>query len=180
MTDTTVSLHPRLRDVLLGIANGRTMVQIAQRLCLSEDAVKNRAQALYRELGARDRGHAIGIAFRTGLLTPGQIQPVPVSPVGPAGQGLLAELRAHAVRPQTCWVVQANACSALIVANSEGHLRFERMFRRTTVDTAAAARLIAVGELSTIPAYAGGPSRWAWRTDRKARPIRLTRAGAAA
>lgn len=179
MTATT-GLPPRLRDVLLGIANGRTMAQIAQRLCLSEDAVKARAQALYRQLDARDRGHAIGVAFRTGLLTPEQIQPVPVSPVGPAAQGLIAELRAHTGRPQTCWVVQANACSALIVSDAEGHLRFERMFRRTTVDTAAAARLVRVGELSTIPAYAGGPGRWMWRTGRMGRPVGLTRQGAAA
>jgi DNA-binding NarL/FixJ family response regulator len=56
-------LSPREREVLNEMLVGQGNRAIAQRLCISEDTVKSHVKAIFRKLGARDRGHAIALAL---------------------------------------------------------------------------------------------------------------------
>jgi two-component system response regulator DesR len=61
-------LTEREREVLDLIAAGSTNREIAERLYLSPDTVKEHASALYRKLQARNRAEAVQRAQRIGLL----------------------------------------------------------------------------------------------------------------
>lgn len=63
-----VSLTERERQVLDGMARGRSNAQIGVELFLSEDTVKTHARRLFRKLAAHDRAHAVAEGFRHGLL----------------------------------------------------------------------------------------------------------------
>lgn len=58
----------RLREVLELLAEGYTNARIARLLGVSENAVRTRVRALYADLGARDRAHAVALGFRCGAL----------------------------------------------------------------------------------------------------------------
>jgi len=58
----------REREVLDLIAAGATNREIAERLYLSPDTVKEHASTLYRKLQARNRAEAVQRAQRIGLL----------------------------------------------------------------------------------------------------------------
>lgn len=58
----------KMLAVLRLIAEGNTNAQIARELGISEDTVKGRARALFEDLGARDRAHAVAIGYQRGLL----------------------------------------------------------------------------------------------------------------
>jgi two-component system response regulator DesR len=62
------SLSARQQEVLQLIADGSTNSEIAVRLYLSRDTVKQHTVALYRKLGARNRTHAVQTARRRGLI----------------------------------------------------------------------------------------------------------------
>lgn len=62
-------LSDREAQVLTGLTEGKHNAEIGRDLCLSEDTVKTHMKRLYRKLGARDRAHAVAIAFRTGLIS---------------------------------------------------------------------------------------------------------------
>jgi DNA-binding NarL/FixJ family response regulator len=62
-------LSERETQVLAGLTEGKHNSEIGRDLCLSEDTVKTHAKHLYRKLGARDRAHAVAIAFRRGLIS---------------------------------------------------------------------------------------------------------------
>lgn len=62
------NLTAQEREVLIGISEGMTNVQIGRSLFISEDAVKTRASKLFKKLGARDRANAVTIAFQNGIL----------------------------------------------------------------------------------------------------------------
>lgn len=75
MTDTadrrnvrTEFLTPRLRDVLVLVAEGWTTGEIATELGLSPYTVKNYIERIFERLGARDRADAVAIAMREGIL----------------------------------------------------------------------------------------------------------------
>jgi DNA-binding NarL/FixJ family response regulator len=61
-------LSRREREVLDEILHGLGNRAIARRLCISEDTVKSHVKAIFRKLGARDRGHAIALALGTAAL----------------------------------------------------------------------------------------------------------------
>jgi DNA-binding NarL/FixJ family response regulator len=61
-------LSPRERDVLQLIAAGATNRQIAGRLHLSPDTVKQHTSSLYRKLKARNRAAAVNRAQQIGLV----------------------------------------------------------------------------------------------------------------
>ena len=63
------ALTPREREVLALMANGGTNRQIAARLEISEQSVKNHISNLLRKLGARNRTEAAAVARRDGLIT---------------------------------------------------------------------------------------------------------------
>ena len=63
-----ISLTERERQVLLGMADGKSNAEIGRELYVSEDTVKTHARRLFRKLGARDRAHAVAAGFRAGLV----------------------------------------------------------------------------------------------------------------
>jgi DNA-binding NarL/FixJ family response regulator len=64
----------RLQVVQLA-AHGYTNTEIAHRMYLSPETIKTHLQTAYRQLGARDRTHAVALAIRAGLINPHTIQP---------------------------------------------------------------------------------------------------------
>jgi DNA-binding NarL/FixJ family response regulator len=67
-TGPVVGLTERERQVLDGMARGRSNAQIGAELFLSEDTIKTHARRLFRKLAAHDRAHAVAEGFRHGLL----------------------------------------------------------------------------------------------------------------
>ena len=61
-------LTERERQVLEGMANGKSNGEIGRELYLSEDTVKTHARRLFRKLGAADRAQAVAVGFRSGLV----------------------------------------------------------------------------------------------------------------
>lgn len=62
------ALTERERQVLAGMAAGRTNAEIGRNLYLSEDTVKTHARRLFRKLAASDRAQAVAVGFRHGLV----------------------------------------------------------------------------------------------------------------
>ena len=65
---TSADLAKRQREVLLGVANGRTSDQIADDLGISVSAVKQHIAAVCEKLNASSRSEAVTIAIRRNLL----------------------------------------------------------------------------------------------------------------
>jgi PAS domain S-box-containing protein len=61
-------LTPREREVLERVALGESSPEIAERLVISPETVRQHVQNTLNKLGARTRAQAIGIALRTGQL----------------------------------------------------------------------------------------------------------------
>jgi DNA-binding NarL/FixJ family response regulator len=64
----TPALTERERQVLEGMAAGKSNGEIGRELYLSEDTVKTHARRLFRKLGAADRAQAVAVGFRSGLV----------------------------------------------------------------------------------------------------------------
>ncbi len=64
------TLTPRQEEVLRGVAEGKSNLEIANTLFVSEGTVKAHVKAILQKLGARDRTQAITIAIRRGLVRP--------------------------------------------------------------------------------------------------------------
>ena len=62
------NLSLREGDVLRGICKGMSNQNIADELYLSIDTVKSHVHNLLQKLPARDRTHAVVVAFRDGLV----------------------------------------------------------------------------------------------------------------
>ncbi|MFZ0832981.1 MAG: response regulator transcription factor [Mycobacterium sp.] len=62
------TLTPREREVLAGIAAGKSIPTIAAQLYLAPSTVKTHVQRLYEKLGVGDRGAAVAEAMRRKLL----------------------------------------------------------------------------------------------------------------
>jgi DNA-binding CsgD family transcriptional regulator len=56
-------------DVLRLVAEGLTDAEIGKRLFIQSDSVKSHLRRIYPKLGARNRAHAVGLAFREDLFT---------------------------------------------------------------------------------------------------------------
>lgn len=65
-------LTSREKEVLALLATGRTNKEIAARLGLSVKTVMHHSMAIYRKLEVRGRAEATALAFRRGLLDPGE------------------------------------------------------------------------------------------------------------
>ncbi len=66
--EPSMTLTPRLRDVLLLVAEGKTTSEIARDLGLSPYTVKNYIERIFERLGAQDRVQAVSTALREGLI----------------------------------------------------------------------------------------------------------------
>jgi two-component system NarL family response regulator len=64
------TLTPRQEEVLRGVAEGKSNLEIAKSLFVSEGTVKAHVKAILQKLGARDRTQAITIAIKRGLVRP--------------------------------------------------------------------------------------------------------------
>lgn len=65
---STIPLTERELQVLAGMADGRTNLQIGRELHLTINTVKTHGRHLFVKLGARDRAHAVAIGMRGGLI----------------------------------------------------------------------------------------------------------------
>lgn len=63
-------LTPRQRECLILAQQGKTSVQIADLLGLSEHTVNSYLTDAYRRLGAKNRTHAVAEAVRLGEIPP--------------------------------------------------------------------------------------------------------------
>ncbi len=61
-------LSLRERDVLQQLGAGNCNAEIGHALCISQETVKSHIKSLLNKLNAKDRTHAVVIAFRQGLL----------------------------------------------------------------------------------------------------------------
>lgn len=68
MSDFEFHLTDREHQILCHLAWGGRTAGIAEKLYLSPDTVKFHIRAILRKLSARNRSHAVAIAFRTGVL----------------------------------------------------------------------------------------------------------------
>lgn len=64
-------LTDREREVLTSLAEGRSNTEIAEELHLSETTVKSHISHIFTKTGVRDRSQAVGLAYESGLVTPG-------------------------------------------------------------------------------------------------------------
>lgn len=56
--------------VLIGLAAGRSNLQIGRDMHLAENTVKTHCRRMFRKLGAHDRAHAVAQGYTVGLLPP--------------------------------------------------------------------------------------------------------------
>ena len=80
--ETGARPSPRQQQVLEGIAEGLTNLEIGERLGVTERTVKAYASELYEKLGVHNRAGAVSEAIRQGLLQggPDSLHPAPTSP----------------------------------------------------------------------------------------------------
>lgn len=62
------NLTERMCDVLCGVASGLSNPGIGRELWLQPDTVKMHVGRLMKRLGARDRAHAVALAYEVGVL----------------------------------------------------------------------------------------------------------------
>ena len=64
----TLTVTERELQILRGMTDGCSNLEIAKQLFVSEDTVKTHARRLFRKLGANDRAHAVALGMRFELV----------------------------------------------------------------------------------------------------------------
>jgi DNA-binding CsgD family transcriptional regulator len=64
----TLRLSPREHRVISLVADGLTNHEVSRDLAISEETVKDHMKSILYKLNARNRAHAVAIAYRQGLL----------------------------------------------------------------------------------------------------------------
>ncbi len=64
----TLAVTERELQILRGMTDGCSNLEIARQLFVSEDTVKTHARRLFRKLGAHDRAHAVALGMRYELV----------------------------------------------------------------------------------------------------------------
>lgn len=72
MPATVGTLSPREREILVGLARGRTNRELAGDLIVSEATVKSHVSNLLTKLGVRSRVQAVVLAYEAGVVRPGE------------------------------------------------------------------------------------------------------------
>jgi PAS domain S-box-containing protein len=85
-TESPPSLTPRQREILDLIASGASTSEIAEKLTLSTETVRNHVRSLLSELQVHTRLEAIVAARRLGLLAPPPLKPPPPDPPSPGSR----------------------------------------------------------------------------------------------
>ena len=68
-------MTPRELEVLEGIAEGKTNKDIAQEMYVTTETVKSHVKHLLNKMSARNRAHAVALAYHNGwLITPYQVE----------------------------------------------------------------------------------------------------------
>jgi DNA-binding NarL/FixJ family response regulator len=70
--EALAELSERELEVLRLVARGRTNTEIADELVISLPTVKTHVRSILRKIGARDRVHAVVLAYECGLIAPGE------------------------------------------------------------------------------------------------------------
>lgn len=70
----TINIPERRRQILYGMSFGLINRNIGQHLGIGEDTIKTHAVRLFKQIGARDRGHAVRLGFELNLLEARPIQ----------------------------------------------------------------------------------------------------------
>jgi DNA-binding NarL/FixJ family response regulator len=66
------TLSTREREILVGLARGRTNRELAGDLIVSEATVKTHVSNLLTKLGVRSRVQAVVLAYEAGVVRPGE------------------------------------------------------------------------------------------------------------
>jgi two-component system, NarL family, nitrate/nitrite response regulator NarL len=66
---TTVTLTSRETEILRGVAKGHTTKRLAQDMGLAAPSVETHLRNIFRKLAASNRGEAVSLALRLGLIT---------------------------------------------------------------------------------------------------------------
>jgi DNA-binding NarL/FixJ family response regulator len=69
------TLSAREREILVGLARGRTNRELADDLIVSEATVKTHVSNLLTKLGVRSRVQAVVVAYESGVVRPGEGDP---------------------------------------------------------------------------------------------------------
>ena len=80
------ALSRREFQVLHLISDGLENQAIAKILYVSVETVRTHVKSILRKLGARDRTHAVAVAFRSGVLVPGAADPTRSGILPPASR----------------------------------------------------------------------------------------------
>lgn len=67
--DWVIELSPRELEALQMMADGLSNVEIAAKMQISAETVKSHVRHVLWKVNAKNRTHAVGIAFRRGLVT---------------------------------------------------------------------------------------------------------------
>jgi DNA-binding NarL/FixJ family response regulator len=79
ISESEPRLTPRQREVLDLIASGLSTSEIAKKLTLSTETVRNHVRSVLRELHVHTRLEAIAAARRRGLLAQPALKPLPAA-----------------------------------------------------------------------------------------------------